>query len=269
MNSKFSFPHPVLGSNDDVAGEFNVELSIIRDSENREIVFKFERLELTNDYLDDLLKKGFAGPFVKIYCSSTFKTWTFENQVTMKLNEDEIINYVEVDVRILSLIDGLEYYHESFNKQYGDQKFVVNKNDVLATLEKERIPIPKEDEKLGLGNIFKFKTHDNSNKPLEVDVSNDEYIEITYPPVNGDHPHTYMFKTYPWTAYNIFILPALEEAFRFIKEEKETASYFKWFNVIDKLLPEKERTGNHFVDAQILLEGEIPMLKSYKEISKT
>ncbi|PAU94566.1 hypothetical protein CK503_07165 [Aliifodinibius salipaludis] len=268
MKTDFSFPHPVLGSNDDIEGKFNVNLSITREPETREIVFKFVKLDVNNDYFDHLLNKELAGPFVKIYCSSTLNTWTFYNQATMKINEDEIINHVDIDVRILSLVDGLEYFHESFNSQYGKQKFIVNKNDVLGTLDKERVPIPKEDEKLGLGNIFKFKTHDNSDKALEVDATNDEYIEITYPPLNGEHPHTYMFKTYPWTAYNIFILPALEEAFRFIDEQKETASQFKWFNVIDKLLPEKERTGNHFIDAQILLEGEIPLLKSYKEISK-
>ncbi|MDZ7694749.1 MAG: hypothetical protein U5K69_27130 [Balneolaceae bacterium] len=180
MKTKFSFPHPVLGSNDDIEGEFNVNLSITREPKTREIIFEFEKLQITNEYFDHLLNKQLAGPFVKIYCSSTLKTWTFHDKISMKINEDEIINHVDIDVRILSLVDGLEYYHESFNNQYGGQKFTVNKNDVLATLEKERIPIPKEDEKLGLGNIFKFKTHDNSDKALEVDATNDEYIEITY-----------------------------------------------------------------------------------------
>ena len=43
----YSFPHPVLGNEDDISGEFNVVFDVTR-SENRKIVFENISVEVMN-----------------------------------------------------------------------------------------------------------------------------------------------------------------------------------------------------------------------------
>jgi hypothetical protein len=77
-----------------------------------------------------------------------------------------------------------------------------------------------------------------------------------------------MFSTTRWTAFNIFIVPALAEALRFIDTEPDAASRYEWFTVVDQLLPASDRSKDYFADAQEILQTEMPVLLSYAELTK-
>jgi hypothetical protein len=159
------------------------------------------------------------------------------------------------------------YSDNSFNVQYGKETFSLNKNEVIAISGKETVQIPKTDEKLGLGNIFKFNSH-RHEMPIRFQFLQDK-IHINYPETkNGEHPPNLLFSTTPWTAFNIFIVPALAEALRFVDNDPEGASRYEWYTVIDQLLPSSERTQDYFADAQLILQIEMPVLLSYNEIIK-
>lgn len=262
----YSFPHPVLGNEDDVIGEFNVTLEIIR-SEDKKVKFENFSTTIANDYIQSLIDKGSARCFVKIHCSSTFRTWMFETSENIELDENEVANKIEVQVLVITQSEILDYSDSSFNSQYGNEKFTLNKNEVIAISGKEIIPIPKVDEKLGLGNIFKFNSH-SYDKPIRFQFLQDK-IHINYPETkSGEHPPNMLFQNSPWTAFNIFIIPALAEALKFIDNDPNAASRYSWFTVIDSLRPAEERTQDYFADAQVMLQTEMPVLLSYNELIK-
>ena len=261
----YSFPHPVLGNDDDISGEFNISLEIAR-SEARTIVFDKIAIQATNPYIKKLIDEDIAKCFIKIHCSSTFRTWMFESSAKFELNENEIVNKVEVQVIAIANTEIADYSHSSFNSQYGAEIFRVGKNEVIAISGSENIQIPKVDEKLGLGNIFKFHSH-QTDWPISFQYMQDK-IFINYPVTKkGEHPPNMLFSTNPWTAYNLFIVPALTEALRFIDEQPEVANKYRWFSVIDQLMPAQDRTKEFFGDAQTILLKELPVLMAGHELS--
>jgi hypothetical protein len=261
----YSFPHPVLGNEDDISGEFNISLEVTR-SENRKIVFENITVEVTNPYVKQQIERGVANWFIKIYCSSTLSTWMFESTDKFEINEDDVFNKVDVQVFIVTKSEIKNYFDASFNPQYGNEVFSLSKNEVIGISGKVPVQIPKVNEKLGLGNIFKFNFHEK-NKPIDFEHHHDK-IYINYPVTKkGEHPPNMLFSTTPWTAFNIFIVPALSEALRYIEDEPEDASKWDWFSVIDQLLPDDQRTGDNFADAQKILQEELPVLLAYKELT--
>jgi hypothetical protein len=261
----YSFPHPVLGNEDDVSGEFNISLEVFR-SEDRKIVFENITVEITNPFIKQQIEDGVANWFIKIYCSSTLSTWMFEATDKFEINEDDAINKVDVQVFIITKKEITNYSDASFNLQYGKEVFSLNKNEVIGISGKVSVQIPKVHEKLGLGNIFKFNYHEK-DKPLEFEHHHDK-IFINYPVTKkGEHPPNLLFSTTPWTAFNIFIVPALAEALRYIDDEPEEASKWDWYSVVDQLLPNDQKTGNNYADAQRILQTELPVLLAYDELT--
>lgn len=261
----YSFPHPVLGNEDDISGEFNISFDINR-NENRKIVFENISVEIINAYINQQIEKGKATWFIKIYCSSTLKTWMLTGSDKFEINEDDVANKIEVQFFIITQSEISDYSHTSFNSQYSGEVFSLNKNEVIGISGKVTIPIPKVNEKLGLGNIFKFNYHEQS-KPIEFEYHHDK-IFINYPVTKkGEHPPNMLFSTSPWAAYNIFIVPALAEALTYIDNEPEDASKWDWYSVVDELMPEDKRTGNNFADAQTFLQTELPVLLAYNELT--
>lgn len=261
----YSFPHPVLGNEDDITGELNISLEVNR-NQNRKIVFENITIDITNPYIKQQIESGNANCFIKIYCSSTLSTWMSKAIDKFEINEDDLINKVEIQFFIIAQTEISNYTDTSFNPQYGNEIFSLNENEVIGISGKVSIPIPKVNETLGLGNIFKFNYRD-TEKPLEFEYHQDK-IHINYPITKkGEHPPNMLFSTYPWTAFNIFIVPALEGALRYIEDEPEESNKWDWFSVVDQLLPDDQRTGNNFADAQMILQKDLPVLLAYNELT--
>jgi hypothetical protein len=262
----YSFPHPVLGNADDMSGEFNISFDVVR-NENRMILFENINIQMTNEYIKQIISDGFATCLVKIYCSSTLSTWVFEPDKMFEIDENELINKAEIQVYIVCRTEISDYSDQSFNIQYGNEVFLVNKSDVIGISGKITIPIPKADEKLGLGNIFKFHSH-QTDWPINFEFHHDK-IFINYPVTkDNQHPPNMLFSKVPWTAFNIFIVPAVSGALEYIHENPEDASQWEWFTAIDQLLPVEERSTDYYSDAQLLLKRQLPILSAYNELTE-
>lgn len=262
----FSFPHPVLGISDDVHGSFSFKIDLERNNSNRTLGFKNASIEVNNLYYEHLIGEKICEYILKIYCSSTFKTWIIRDPVSpFEIPESDIANKIDLVLMIVATKLIERYQHESFNGQYGGEIFKVGIHEIVGISGKITLPIEKEDEKLGLGSIFKFYHHESS-KPLYFEFAHDK-IHINYPVTELDeHPPQICFKKYPWTSFSVYIIPALAEALRLIGEHPEEYCDFEWFTVIDNLYPIDERTGEYFHDAQQLLAVGLPTLNSYKEL---
>lgn len=264
-----SFPHPVLGLSDDVEGNFSLGINIERIKDDKAIQFVVSNIVIDNPYFNSLIERNIAGIVYKVYCSSTFKTWTFKNvKEIFKIPEDEICNKVEIQPLIVALSDIERYTDESFNPEFDDCVFSVKKHEIIGLLGSITIPIDKDYEKLSLGNIFNFSPEEDCKKPCSFEFRTDK-ITIRYPvTINGDHPPTGLFHKSPWAAYNIFIIPALTEAFRIMSDDDQKGDFesLDWYFVLNSLLPEDQRDNDPYRNAQLLLDNDIPVLKAFDEL---
>jgi len=266
------FPHPVLGLFDDISGRMSLEIEVERSQVTKSIIFRISQNKIDNEYFKRLIADGKASILFKVYCSSTFKTFNFLNPLShFEISENEICNKVDIEPLIISTQNVTDYSDPSFNPEFDNQRFDLNKFDIIGVLGKVSIPIDQKYEKLGIGNLFVFEPNDDYTKPLSF-VLNLDKIYIKYPPTKeGEHPPNGMFHKNPWTAFNIFILPALSEAFRIIQnpDQVEDVKELEWYQIINDLLPEPERDNDPIVNAQLILNREIPLLKAYDELCKS
>lgn len=265
----FSFPHPVLGLDDDISGSFSTTIQLKR-TKSRMIVFHDIQHEISNDYIKSLIHDEHADILIKLYCSSTFKTWTLTNPgSSFEIDENDLCNKVEIQVFVATRKSISSYSHTTFNSHYSNYTFSLEGKEVIAVSGKIILPIEKVDEKLGLGNIFRFMAHENEEAPICFQYLQNK-IHIIYPKAkNGSHPPNLLFKTAPWTAYNLFILPALSGAFQFIKDgDREDVESYEWFTVISNLFPEDKWEDDPYVNAQLLLRKQLPILNVLSELVK-
>jgi len=272
MNSESKyFPHPVLGIADDIIGNIKLQIEVGRDAPNKSIVFKIVENEIVNDYFKELINKGKASVLFKVYCSSTFKTFNFINvKDAFEINETEVCNKIEIEPFIISNVDNKQYSDGTFNTEFDNQMFTVNKYDIIGVLGRLTIPIDQKYEKLSIGNLFVFEENEDYTKPMSFDLTL-EKIHIKYPPTKeGEHPPNALFHKNAWTAYNIFIIPALTEAFSILQNPAKSSDVLEleWAQTLNDLLPESERDNDSFINAQLILNKEIPLLKAYDELIK-
>lgn len=268
FTDSYSFPHPVLGISDDISGEFNAAIEVERNAKIRAIKFFNIKYNITNDYIKSLIDNGEAGLLVKVYCSSTYKTWSFfEPGEYFEINENDLFNKVDIQLLIVANKAIPNYQHNSFNPQFSGYIFNVNEKEVLAISGNLTLMIEKINEKLGLGNIFKFFSID-PGKPIHF-TYNQNKIYIMYPvDGKGNHPPSRLFKIFPWSAYNMFILPALTGAFEFATKEKSEAENYEWYTVITNFFPEDMWDSDPYVNAQLLLQKGIPIINAFTELTK-
>lgn len=261
----YSFPHPVLGNDDDLTGAFEINIDVKR-RKDRKIILENVEFTITNEFILDLIHEGKAKVLIKLYCSSTFSTWTFEAPFPIiEIDENELINRLDVQVFIVAKSTIDNFRDPTFNPQYGEEIFSVDEGEIIGISGKAFIPIDKTNEKLDLGNIFKFFHHEKE-KPIFFEFHHDK-IFIHYPITKkGEHPPKALFEKKPWTGFNIFIIPALADGLRYI--EKNPDETWEWIQVFDDLLPAEERSQDYYFDSQMVLKNELPILMSYDELMR-
>ena len=179
MNKLVSYPHPVLGNDDDITGSFTVDISVTKKTGEDHITLSVES-KINNAYFQNLLDQGKAAVVTKVYCPATIYSETFQNAKILALHQDDVDGALTVTSYIVATIDIPNYKDESFNADIFEHiTFEVTSGDIIGALSGQRIDLPKVDEKTGLGNIFDFN-HKEMGEPISVFVEG-ELIEVTLP----------------------------------------------------------------------------------------
>ncbi len=271
-----SMPHPVLGIPEDMDGAFHVRFKISMDRQTRNYVFSDIMVEISNTYLASLYETGKLDFVLKVSCIPTYMNWTFLNPRQFNLPENEVDILLETESFLLVREDRLSYYDDSFSPVFGKKAFDLVKGDIVALTGSQKIPVEKNNEKATVGSIFRFEKIDvnSSIKELHFDFDADQIV-IYYPAANADaDPITLLFDKKggaPFTALNLYVIPALEQAFRIISDEQESHHFegYKWFTVLDTLLPRSARDKNdNFINAQRVLRPNVPVNLAYEELLK-
>lgn len=270
-----SMPHPVLGILDDIReGAFNVSFMITTDKEERKYVIPEIKIEITNSYIKKLYDEKKLNLILKISCTPTYKTWTFINPIDVRLPENEIDLLLEVDSFLIAADQIQDYFDSSFSDIFDNKHFLLESGDIVGVTGSKRIVIPKENEKVSLGSIFRFSKIMPDSKDQELNFEFDEdQIVINYPSNNQNYdPVTLLFdkvQGMPYTALSLYIIPALTEAFRIRMDKKEDIfTEKKWFAVLELLLPDNELEVDPFINAQKTIRTGLPLNLAFDEFIK-
>ena len=287
-SENISWPHPVLGNSDDIKGSFSIELNCT--IKNSTLNIKQKKLIIDNDYFNKLIKENMAIVVYKIACNSTLFMKQVYGQLNESINCNLISNYINVDALIIAKENIEKYYDDSFHEdtKLGLNKGVFNvlKGSVIGDAGTTQIPLTAEYKK-GLSGMIEFEESDHE-EPIKIDVDGPKII-IKFPQNPSEQNMVTAFtkgrKQFKNTFLNLFLLPALTEAFSNLIESIRDNNYdekvenLDWARIIDSNLNDPINTNDSpFELAQEFLQemiekntgesGVVPIISSFNEMYK-
>jgi hypothetical protein len=281
-----SLPYPVLGLGDDFKdGGFSVKPKIyLRDGD---LHIEESDLEITNEYILDLTNEGKVVTAYKIHCPSTLYSKTFTGEKLIKISEENLANDFSLEVFLVAGDDIDEYCHESFNDDYYNAdseeyfSFEVKKGNIIGLFGAKVIPL-NYTYTSGISGLFRFQRREDS--PIIIDLENN-FIEIIYPHEQGSELDilNIMSRNGKMTFLNLFIIPALTDAFDILMKETKDQNIegFKlekqWAMILSESYPEFVNDTHPFTSAQKFLQmileqsmgkSQIPVLEAFNEIQR-
>jgi hypothetical protein len=282
-----SLPYPVLGLGDDVNGSFKIDIkaSVL----NQELLLVEESIEINNVYFNSLLLESKIASAYKIICPSTLYLTSHLNGLDLKIPCSDLSHTVTIECFLVTLVDLPNYTDESFNpdSKLGENNgvFFVKKGSIVGdagTLKIELDPIFTN----GVAGIIEFKPV-SIDEPISIDTDNPKII-ISYPKREGDLDIVNILSQknsrFPKTFLNLFILPALTNAFQVLidatKEDKydELVERYVWASVIDSLSDDIDSSDDSFQLAQLFLKSiietkqnivePIPVVSAFNELKE-
>lgn len=278
-----SLPYPVLGLKDDYPdSQFIITPEIGLRNNNFYIREKSTDVIITNNYLNVLLTEDKIETAYKVHCPSTLFCKTYIGIKQIDIPADSLANHISLEVFLIAKVDIPNFRDDSFNEDYfigkTDRSFEVKKGYILGMAGAINIPLNYTFLEAA-SSMFKFKRF--LNAPISIDTS-DQQIEIVYPyedgeldianylPVNGKSN----------TFLNLFIIPALTQAFTELREQNESGTIeefknnYRWAMTLAETYPEYF-TKEPYISAQNYLmqllvasgsEARTPVLMSFDEL---
>lgn len=236
-----SFPHPVLGIQDDIEGTFNVNFTWSCD---RAFYYLSPVFNLQNETIENFIKENSAVFVIHVECANTFYRNSFQINSTsplIKIDAEKLRDKVEVGFYIITTKGIDNYTNSKVHPDYGDQKFFLDKGDViayggnssfLAVKNYESLKavssimvINKDDKEKGLGRV-------NYSAPkIELFLSKENYQ--IYNECKNDPNFISIFHT-------SLVLPVLFKALSYIRADDDQLRTEKWFEVIKTRLNDEK-----------------------------
>ena len=285
-SGNISWPHPVLGNSDDIVGSFQVKIT--GSVKDHVLSLKSEAIEIDNDYFKSLIDDEKAIVLFKLSCSSTLYTDQFENKLDTLIDCSLISNILNIDVLIVAKENMDDYADQSFHEDtlLGNNNgvFKIRKGSIIGDAGSVSFRLNNEFRR-GFAGIIRFQANDPF-LPINIDVDGQQII-IKYPHSPDSQNMITTFtqgrKQYINTFLNLFIIPALSEAFRTLIESKNDTTYdskveeLDWARFIDENMVDPiSAADNPFEEAQKFLKEmtekksgiaeDIPIFKAFNEI---
>ena len=250
------YPHPVLGIEDDIKGEFLTELQYKSDKQN---IYLTPSFRLTEINLSNCILKAQALFIIHVYCRATMYREVFSSSqligTEIIIPANKLKGDVEADFFICAMKEIQKYSSANFNAEYGNSNFEIDRSDILAYGGKAKFVANKSPEELkSISSLIRIKNSGESLKPMYNEYES-EKIEITLCQEDYDR-YQLSVRNKEWHSiiHSGVVLPALIDALYFIeKDEAEAYSSRRWYRALNEIKT-KSKIQDCFQIAQNILD---------------
>lgn len=210
-SGNYSFPHPVLGRNDDVEGLFQTNLEYLI---NREEIILTCQSELHNKTLEELISSAKAKCCIEVTCGATkfkdildLKNGTDE----FRLPANELRGRVEIGFYVFACAKIDDYLPQGANKDYGDYRFGIGEGDILARdFATYAFLAEKTWEKLmSVSSFMQIVESDKDEGPVEYNLGEDKIIILLSKKDYANYKNLHLDENLASTFHTSIALPAL------------------------------------------------------------
>lgn len=255
-----NYPHPVLGIGDDfLNANINVELKISSNGQQIEISPIFI---LNNKELNDILSQESATFISHIYCRGTLYREVFKTQKSLSepiiVKADKLNGEVELDFFVCATKNYNGYTSDSFNPEYSNFKFDIERGDIIAYAGKGKFYANKAPEELkSISALMNIDCSDKSREPMYLEYSGERITIMLSIEDYGNYKLMKSNPQYLGVILSSLVLPALIEALYFL--EDDTSKDFKdnaWYKALKEIkdkakYPEPLRIAQNILDKPI------------------
>lgn len=264
--SNRTYPHPVLGIENNYKDNFEASLKVSSDTGKISISIAYSIL---NRDLSKLIKDRKASFCAQIYCKGTLFREVYRSFKALpepiELESAKLHELVEVDFFVCSCEEIVNYSNTEFSEIYQGYTFLIEKGDILAYGGKGIFHANKAYEELKSVSAF-----------MNIDAGNKKKMPM-YNYYEGDKITIYLSqnsyelyqkvkneRSYVSTLHSSVVLPALTEAINFLKsDESEDYKDKKWYYLLEKLI-DSNQTDDSLQTAQKILD--LPINRSFESL---
>jgi hypothetical protein len=253
-----SYPHPVVGNNDDVPGAaFQAALEM---STDKQAVYIDANIQCSSKTINQLLKKKDASLVLHVECSNTLfrKSFEFaEGQYRAQIPADSLNDSVEVNVFAKANRSFSGYRVEASHPDYGTVEFDIEKGNILAVAEGRVFYIDSKFDALSpIGSIMEIhEAHQDGDFPMRVDFNGPKiHIQLS----KKDFADYKLLKATDGISLALsttIVLPVLVEAIRQMREDLDD-DQLRWVRALKSRIEgmNLKLDAEPLENAQLLLE---------------
>lgn len=177
-----SYPHPVLGSGDDIRGVFTSTAPAVQIARERTLI-SLGDINCTNETLIELIEQGQADYSLQIECGATFFRRLYrqrEPSFHIELDTGDLLGTVDMVLRIRATRAITAYQPIDLNEDYGAATFNVESGAILAEGPRFSFEVPDafEAPDPNAGSLIRVKVTDEEDAPPRFDFTDSNRIYI-------------------------------------------------------------------------------------------
>lgn len=252
------FPHPVLGIEDDVLGEFGAEITYKSD---KDFIILTPTFKIAEDYILKLITEGKAFFVLQVYCRGTMFREVFNTKSTLpdpiKISSVKLAGEVEVHFFICALEPIPKYFSKNFNQEYNKTAFEVDYSDILAYGGKAKFIANKSPEELrSISSIIRVRKSPKKSHPMYNEYEGEKIEIMLCEEDYQNYQLTLRNRIFTNIIHSSIVLPALIDALYFMdKPEAKDVETRRWFKMLQELkLKSQSKTPDNFQIAQNILD---------------
>lgn len=229
-----SLPHPVLGSSDDILGNYNTQSSIRLG--RKEIGLSMIH-ELSHKTLEKLIEQKEAAFLTEVHCAQTLFRVSYiahDKQQTIILPASDLRDKVDLSFYIIALKDLKQYKVDGANADYADFSFEISKGDILAYGGRSMFWAGKRWEaQKSVSNLMEVKSYESVSGSMKFFLTGDKIIIELSKTDYGQYQKMVKFEELVPIFHSTIVLPALMFAISQMIQNNELYENYVWYQILD------------------------------------
>jgi hypothetical protein len=260
------YPHPVLGIQDDIESNFTYTLRV---SSNGEFIRLNPNFNIENESLLGLISHNKAEIILHLYCSSTIfrEAHVIKDLISseIKINAEKLKGKVEVDALICACVELPDYFNKDWNKDYGKNRFYIEKGDILGYGGTGIFYANKSPEELkSVASIMNIRSDNKKTGSFRLEYG-EEKITIFLPQNDFENYRelTSIKGNFIHLIHGTLVFPALVQVINFMLFDKDRSIDYQdtsWYELINKRIEEARSEDPLEITQKIL---ELPVNRSF------
>lgn len=263
LNS-ISYPHPVLGNGDDIAGgvmEPVIEYSITDEA----IRLHVNNLSTGHSSVDMLIDSEHAQWQIRVKCARTYMRENFVvsgPEWTKTLSGTDYEGIVKIETQVLAVNDIEDYSPTGAHADYGDEVFQIKTGELLAIGPIFSFHIDKvfDPLKAPVASLLKVKEGEHDTGPFQLDLD-DDMIFVKLSKADWQE-YAGIRDRVPALLHSAIVMPVLATAITELNKYEGTL----WAGRLRDLIERKEIDISHPLTAAQELLGS-PLKRTFDEVN--